>query len=780
MVATFDWLIQDTERLASCRHDNPYAILGPQPLPDDGWVVRAWLPDAEHVVLQHVGGEALPMATRHHPWLFELELLDHPGTNYRLDLQRGGVQSCQHDPYAFRDSWMGEVDRHLFAEGNHHHIWKRMGAHVREQDDVAGVQFCLWAPNAVSVSVIGTFNGWDGRMHPMQQRLGGTWELFVPGLAEGDVYKYEIRTKRGHCYGKADPYGFQHEVRPATASVVAANRFVWSDAEWMDRRDSRNPLEQPISVYEMHLGSWLHADAGQPYIEADGTARPPVPANDMKPGTRLLTYPELADKVVPYVKARGFTHIELMPITEHPFEGSWGYQVTGWYAPTSRYGRPDEFRAFVDHCHREGIGVILDWVPGHFPKDNHGLAYFDGNFLYEHGDSRIGEHKEWGTLIFNYSRNEVRNFLVSSALFWLDEFHIDGIRVDAVASMLYRDYLRPEGEWLPNEHGGRENTEAVTFLQQMNATLFNYFPGILSIAEESTEWSGVTLPTHMNGLGFNLKWNMGWMHDMLDYFEMDPWFRQFHQNLITFSIMYNYSENFMLALSHDEVVHEKSSLLHKMPGDDWQKFANTRAILSYMWTHPGKKTIFMGMELGQRGEWNVWDDLEWDKLQYPEHQKLIKLIDDLNALYRSEPALWREDFHTNGFQWIDCDDKSSSVISFMRRDSVSGNWLVVVCNFTPHSHANYRIGVPLQGWYNEIFNSDSEIYGGSNMGNMGGSLTENCSLHGYGQSVDLSLPPLATLILRHDPGRTHAAGPAGPDHVAATPASTPAMSQHHG
>ena len=756
VVATFDWLIQDAERLANCRHDHPYTVLGPQPLADTGWVVRAWLPDAERVALRLPGREALPMATKYHRWLFELALPEHPGTSYRLELQRGGIESCQHDPYAFRDAWMGEVDRHLFAEGNHHHIWKHMGAHVLERDGVAGVQFCLWAPNAVSVSVIGNVNGWDGRMHPMQQRLGGTWELFMPGMAEGDVYKYEIRTKRGHCYGKADPYGFQHEVRPATASVVAANRFNWSDGEWMHQRDSRNPLEQPISVYEMHLGSWLHADASKPWIDADGTARTPVPANDMKPGTRLLTYLELADKVIPYVKARGFTHIELMPITEHPFEGSWGYQVTGWYAPTSRYGKPDEFRAFVDRCHSEGIGVILDWVPGHFPKDNHGLAYFDGNFLYEHGDSRIGEHKEWGTLIFNYSRNEVRNFLVSSALFWLDAFHIDGIRVDAVASMLYRDYLRPEGEWLPNEHGGRENTEAVTFLQQMNATLFSYFPGILSIAEESTEWSGVTSPTHMSGLGFNLKWNMGWMHDMLDYFEMDPWFRQFHQNLITFSMMYHYSENFMLALSHDEVVHEKSNLLHKMPGDDWQKFANTRAILVYMWTHPGKKTIFMGMEFGQRGEWNVWDDLEWDKLQYPEHQKLMKLVDDLNALYRSEPALWREDFDTNGFQWIDCDDKNNSVVSFMRRDAISGSWLVVICNFTPNPHASYRIGVPLAGWYQEVFNSDSAIYGGSNTGNMGGRFTDNCSMHGYGQSVDLSLPPLAILILRHDPDRTQA------------------------
>ncbi|MFN9645231.1 MAG: 1,4-alpha-glucan branching enzyme, partial [Cyanobacteriota bacterium] len=532
-----EWMVDDAQRLAECRHDHPLAVLGVQPLEGGGWVVRAWVPDAESVELLLDGAEPVPMATPHHPWVFEAPLAHDPGAAYRYRVRRGGIEHIQHDPWAFRQEWMGELDRHLFAEGNHHHIWKFMGAHLGERDGVKGVQFCVWAPHARSVAVLGDFNGWDGRHHPMQLRLGGVWELFLPGIPAGAAYKYEVRAQNGHCYQKSDPYGFRHEVRPNHGSIVAElGRYNWNDGHWIDQRDSRNPLDQPVSVYEMHLGSWLHAAADAPYIEPDGTARPPVPAADLKPGARLLTYAELADRLIPYVKERGFTHIELLPISEHPFDGSWGYQVTGWYAPTSRHGTPDEFRAFVDRCHAEGIGVILDWVPGHFPKDAHGLAFFDGTHLYEHGDPRIGEHKEWGTLIFNYSRNEVRNFLVANLVFWFEEFHIDGIRVDAVASMLYRDYLRPEGQWLPNEHGGRENTEAVRFLQQANHVLFQHFPGALSIAEESTTWPLVTQPTDIGGLGFNLKWNMGWMHDMLDYFELDPWFRQFHQNHVTFSI----------------------------------------------------------------------------------------------------------------------------------------------------------------------------------------------------------------------------------------------------
>ena len=743
-----DSLKDDGQRLSECRHESPFSILGPQPFKDK-WIIRIWMPEASEVELI-TQQTKIKLQNPNHEWIFEGVLEKDPGNDYQIKVNRGGIEHVQHDPWSFRKEWMGEIDRHLFAEGNHHHIWRKMGAHLTEINKKQGVMFCLWAPHAKSVSVIGDLNSWDGRHHPMQKRLGGIWELFIPGLSEGDLYKYEIRTEKGHCYEKADPYGFQHEVRPAKSSVISKiDSFQWNDQSWISNRDNRDPLEQPISVYEMHLGSWMHASSDDPFINSNGEHRAPVPAADMKPGSRLLTYKELANKVIPYVKERGFTHIELMPISEHPFDGSWGYQVTGWYAPTSRFGSPDEFRAFVDSCHKEGIGIILDWVPGHFPKDQHGLAYFDGSHLYEHSDPRVGEHKEWGTLIFNYSRNEVRNFLVANLIFWFDQFHIDGIRVDAVASMLYKDYLRPEGEWIPNEDGGNENFEAVRFLQQANHVLFQHFPGALSIAEESTTWTGVTKPTDMDGLGFNLKWNMGWMHDMLDYFEIDPWFRQFNQNNITFSICYNFTENFMLALSHDEVVHGKSHLLHKMPGDDWQKYANTRALLAYMWTHPGKKTIFMGMEFGQRQEWNVWDDLQWDLLNYEPHKGIQKLVDDLNNLYKREPALWRNDFDEYGFQWIDCDDNKNSVISFMRREKTDGEWLVIVANFTPQNHSNYRIGVPVDGFYEEIFNTDASQYGGSNLGNMGGKSTDLYNIHGYENSIDLCLPPLSVLVLKH-------------------------------
>ncbi len=743
-----DSIKEDGQRLSECRHDSPFSILGPQPFKDK-WIVRIWMPEANEVELL-VNARKVQLKNPNHESIFEGVLEKDPGTNYQIKVNRGGIEHIQNDPWSFRQEWMGEIDRHLFAEGNHHHIWRKMGAHLTEIDQKQGVMFCLWAPHAKSVSVIGNLNSWDGRHHPMQKRLGGIWELFIPGLKNGDLYKYEIRTEKGHCYEKADPYGFQHEVRPAKSSIISEiDSYKWNDQSWISKRDNKDPLEQPISVYEMHLGSWMHASTDDPYIDSNGENRAPVPAADMKPGSRLLTYKELANKVIPYVKERGFTHIELMPISEHPFDGSWGYQVTGWYAPTSRYGSPNEFRSFIDSCHKEGIGIILDWVPGHFPKDQHGLAYFDGSHLYEHSDPRIGEHKEWGTLIFNYSRNEVRNFLVANLIFWFDQFHIDGIRVDAVASMLYKDYLRPEGEWIPNEDGGNENFEAVRFLQQANHVLFQHFPGALSIAEESTTWSGVTKPTDMDGLGFNLKWNMGWMHDMLDYFEIDPWFRQFNQNNITFSICYNFTENFMLALSHDEVVHGKSHLLHKMPGDDWQKYANTRALLAYMWTHPGKKTIFMGMEFGQRQEWNVWDDLQWDLLNHAPHKGIQKLVDDLNLLYKKEPALWRNDFDEYGFQWIDCDDNKNSVISFMRREKTEGEWLIIVANFTPQSHSNYRIGVPVSGFYEEVFNTDASQYGGSNLGNMGGKATDLFNIHGYENSIDLCLPPLSVLILKH-------------------------------
>ena len=745
---SFDWMIEASQSLAECKQADPFNYLGPQPHNDE-WIIRVWMPEADEVFLITEQKE-IKLSNPNHEWVFETLLKKNPEIKYELKVRRRGIEHVQRDPWAFRDEWMGEIDRHLFAEGNHQHIWRKMGAHTLSSNGIEGVMFCLWAPNARSISVIGDMNSWDGRHHPMQKRLGGIWELFIPGIKEGDLYKYEIRTNEGHCYQKADPYGFQHEIRPLTSSIVKGlDGYNWNDNEWIKNRDGRNPLDNPISVYEMHLGSWMHASKQEPYIEENGKQRDPVEAAELKPEARLLTYDELSEKLIPYVKERGFTHIELMPISEHPFDGSWGYQVTGWYAPTSRYGNPNEFKRFVDTCHKEGIGIILDWVPGHFPKDRHGLAFFDGAHLYEHADPRIGEHKEWGTLIFNYSRNEVRNFLVANLIYWFDQFHIDGIRVDAVASMLYRDYLRPDGEWIPNENGGNQNTEAVNFLQQANHVLFENFPGALSIAEESTTWPMVTKPTDMGGLGFNLKWNMGWMHDMLDYFELDPWFRQFHQNNITFSIWYNYTENFMLALSHDEVVHGKSHLLHKMPGQDSQKYANTRALLAYMWTHPGKKTIFMGMEFGQRDEWNVWGDLQWDLLNYPPHKGIQCLVDDLNKLYKSEKSLWKDDFDQYGFQWIDCTDNTNSVISFMRREQETGEWLVVIANFTPENQSNYRLGVPVKGYYKEIMNTDSSKYGGNNQGNMGGKTSVEWNIHGYENSLELFLPGLSLIVLKH-------------------------------
>ena len=748
-----DWIKSEAFNLENCCNDNPFNILGPHQN-ENSWVVRVWMPEADQVSILFKGKE-FTTTNPNHKWLFEASIPENPQSNYRINVLRGGINHTQLDPWAFTDEWMGDLDRHLFAEGNHHHIWKKMGAHITELGGNKGVMFCIWAPNAKTISIISDVNSWDGRHHPMQKRLGGIWELFMPLMNEGDTYKYEIRTQEGHIYEKSDPYGFLHEVRPQNGSIISKlNDFNWNDKNWIKDRDSNDQLNKPISVYEMHLGSWMHESNENLYIDKNGTKRKPVPAADLKPGTRLLTYPELTKKLIPYVKERGFTHIELMPISEHPFDGSWGYQVTGWYAPTSRYGTPNEFKEFINTCHEEGIGVILDWVPGHFPKDKHGLAFFDGCHLYEHADPKIGEHKEWGTLIFNYSRNEVRNFLVANLVYWFEEFHIDGIRVDAVASMLYRDYLRPDGEWIANEHGGNENIEAVKFLQQANHVLFQHFPGALSIAEESTTWPMVTKPTDIGGLGFNLKWNMGWMHDMLDYFEIDPWFRQFHQNSVTFSITYNYTENFMLALSHDEVVHGKSHLLHKMPGDDWKKYANTRALLTYMWTHPGKKTIFMGMEFGQRSEWNVWDDLQWELLQFQPHLGIRNLVDDLNKLYKSEPALWRNDFDPYGFQWIDCDDRSNSVISFMRRETDTNEWLVIAANFTPNLHETYKIGVPLKGFYKEIFNSDASRYGGSNKGNMGGKYSLDFNIHSYENALDLILPPLSVSIFKYLPSKS--------------------------
>jgi len=749
------------DRIVSNQHHDPFEILGCHQISENGqsvWAVRAYLPNAERVsVLCPEQRQEYPMVSVHHPHFFECHIPVAELNNYQLKIFENGHERVIYDPYAFRSSKLTDFDIHLFAEGNHHRIYEKLGAHLLTVDGVSGVYFAVWAPNARNVSVIGNFNHWDGRKHQMARRGNGIWELFIPGLGVGEHYKYEIKNNDGHIYEKSDPYGFAQEPRPKTASIVAdLNAYEWGDREWLEKRRHTEPLNQPISVFEVHLGSWLHASMEEPPLDEKGNPQEPVQVAELKPWARFLTYRELAAKLIPYVKELGYTHIELLPVAEHPFDGSWGYQVTGYYAPTSRYGSPADFMYFVDQCHQNGIGVIVDWVPGHFPKDGHGLAFFDGTHLYEHADPRKGEHKEWGTLVFNYGRHEVRNFLVANALFWFDKYHIDGIRVDAVASMLYLDYGRKEGEWLPNEYGGRENLEAANFLRQVNHVIFSYFPGILSIAEESTAWPMVSWPTYTGGLGFNLKWNMGWMHDILDYFSMDPWFRQFHQNNVTFSMWYHHSENFMLALSHDEVVHGKSNIIGKMPGDRWQKFANLRCLFTYMFTHPGKKTMFMGMEFAQWSEWNVWSDLEWHLLEYEPHQQTKRFFQDLNALYRSEPSLYSQDFSQDGFEWIDCSDNRHSVVSFIRWDKDYKDFVVVVCNFTPQPHSHYRIGVPEHGFYTELFNSDAREYGGSNMGNLGGKWADEWAYHNRRYSLDLCLPPLGVLILKLDRQKTAA------------------------
>jgi 1,4-alpha-glucan branching enzyme len=751
------------DRIVWNQHDDPFQVLGAHPIEENGkvkrWVVRAYLPNADtaSVILPEQRQE-FPMESVHNPHFFQCTIDIEELANYQLRVKEGDRDRVIYDPYAFRSPKLTDFDIHLFSEGNHHRIYEKLGAHPLEVNGVQGVYFAVWAPNARNVSILGNFNHWDGRKHQMAKRGNGVWELFIPDLNVGEHYKYEIKNYEGHIYEKSDPYGFQQEVRPKTASIVTElDSYTWNDSEWMEHRRHTDPLTQPISVYECHLGSWLHASASEPAQLPNGETEPMVVVSELKPGARFLTYRELAHKLIPYVKDLGFTHVELLPVAEHPFDGSWGYQVTGYYAPTSRYGTPEDFMYFVDQCHQNGIGVLVDWVPGHFPKDGHGLAFFDGTHLYEHADPRKGEHKEWGTLVFNYNRNEVRNFLVANALFWFDKYHIDGMRVDAVASMLYLDYFRKEGEWVTNQYGGRENLEAADFLRQVNNLLFSYYPGILSIAEESTSWPMVSWPTYVGGLGFNLKWNMGWMHDMLDYFSMDPWFRQFHQNNVTFSIWYHHSENFMLALSHDEVVHGKSNIIGKMPGDRWQKFANVRCLFSYMFAHPGKKTLFMSMEFAQWSEWNVWGDLEWHLLQYEPHQQLKQFMSDLNRLYCSTPALYSQDFGEEGFEWIDCSDNRHSVVSFIRWSKDREDFVVVVCNFTPQPHSHYRVGVPVHGFYNEIFNSDSRDYGGSNMGNLGGKWADEWWFHGRPYSLDLCLPPLSVSVFQLDKEKTEEA-----------------------
>ena len=636
-------------------------------------------------------------------------------------------------------NWLSDFDLHLFGEGKHYSIYEKLGAHLTEREGQSGVYFAVWAPHAQEVGVVGDFNNWDSHQCPMKRNQMGIWEAFVPGLTSGEKYKYAIKNAQGYSCLKTDPYGYQQELRPATASIVTDLSYSWQDESWLAHRSQANLHEMPISIYEVHLGSWLHSSLETPPESGQAV---PVPH---KSGARFLTYRELADKLIPYVKEVGYTHIELLPITEHPFDGSWGYQVVGYYAPTSRYGTPQDFMYFIDRCHQAGIGVLIDWVPGHFPKDAHGLAAFDGTSLYEYDDWRKGEHKGWGTLVFNYERYEVRNFLIASALFWFEKYHIDGIRVDAVASMLYLDYEREE--WVTNAHGGRENLEAVEFLRQLNEAIFQHYPGVLSIAEESTTWEKVSHPIEVGGLGFNFKWNMGWMNDTLSYFHVQSQDRSNVHNKLTFSIWYAFSEKFMLALSHDEVVHGKGHLWQKMPGDEAQKMANLRGLFAYMFTHPGKKTLFMGMDLGQTREWNVNADLDWWLLESESHQQLHQLVKDLHQIYHGEPALYSDDFTNEGFEWIDCHDMPRGMITYLRKDKYSDEVLIVVCNFKPNVYQNYWVGVREPGSYREIINTDDKKYGGNGQVNPSLEARQwNSSPWDY--ALEITVPPLSVMIFK--------------------------------
>ena len=717
------------------RHENPFAILGPHEVSHSGSsavAVRAYLPGSRQVwVVDPSHGGALPMRRIHQEGLFEAicPMLDKQSqSKYTLRAEdANGHRTERHDPYAF-PPLLGELDLHLLGEGTHWRSYEKLGAQIRVIEGITGVNFAVWAPNATGVSIVGDFNGWDSRRHPMRKHIpSGVWELFVPGLKEGDIYKYHVR-HHGSAVEKSDPYGFAAELPPRTASKVAdLTKHTWNDAAWMAERNRRNGLDAPMSIYEVHLGSWRR------------------PGDDW---SRWMNYREIAPLLVDYCKELGFTHIELLPVSEHPFTGSWGYQTVGYFAATSRYGTPEDFMFFVDHCHQNGIGVLIDWVPAHFPRDDHGLRRFDGTALYEHADPRQGEHPDWGTMIFNYGRNEVRNFLISNALFWLDRYHIDGLRVDAVASMLYLDYSRNEGDWIPNEYGGRENIPAISLLKSFNEQVHLQFPGTLTVAEESTAWGGVSRPTYTGGLGFSMKWNMGWMNDTRRYIRHEPIHRKYHHDELTFSLIYAFTENFILPLSHDEVVHGKGSLLDQMPGDLWQKFANLRMLYGYMWTHPGKKLLFMGGEFGQWNEWDCNHSLQWDLLQWESHRGLQKYVGDLNRLMRREPALHEVDFEFTGFEWIDCHNWEESTLSFVRRAKNSADFLVVAFNFTPVPRMTHRLGVPELCWYDEISNSDSMYYGGSNVGNFPGAMAEAKPWHGRPYSIRIVLPPLSAVVFK--------------------------------
>jgi 1,4-alpha-glucan branching enzyme len=722
--------------LIQARHANPFELLGPHEVTWEGsraLSVRAFLPNAEQVwVVDREHRQSRPMRKIHPAGFFEA-ICPWPenGNRERYELRmsaESGQVITLHDPYAF-EPLLSDFDRYLLAEGRHWHAYNRLGAQLREVDGVAGVNFAVWAPNAEAISLVGDFNEWDGRRNQMRKHIpSGIWELFVPGLKVGEKYKYRVRGGHGEVVDKSDPYGFAAELPPCTASIVTdLSTYQWTDGDWMHRRRETNWLEKPISVYECHLGSWRR---------------------DWHRHNGWMNYRDLAHELVKYCQEMGYTHVELLPVSEHPFTGSWGYQTVGYYAVTSRYGTPEDFMYFVDYCHRHDIGVILDWVPAHFPKDGHGLRRFDGSALYEHEDPRQGEHPDWGTLIFNYGRNEIRNFLLANALFWFDKYHIDGLRVDAVASMLYLDYSRKEGEWIPNQYGGRENIEAIHFLRDFNRLAHAEHPGVLTIAEESTAWGGVSHPTDTGGLGFSLKWNMGWMNDTLRYMKKDPVHRGFHHGELTFSLIYAFTENFTLPLSHDEIVHGKNSLLAQMPGDLWQKFANLRTLYAYMWTHPGKKLLFMGSDFGQWSEWNCDDSLQWDLLQWNSHAGLKRMVGDLNKLVRREPALHEVDFHYRGFEWIDCNNGQDSVLSYVRRAKDPNDFLVVVTNFTPVVRPGFTIGVPAAGHYSEVFNSDSSYYDGSNVGNFLGATAQEPGMHGRPATLTFTLPPLATVVFK--------------------------------
>jgi len=717
--------------LAAGSHGDPFSVLGMHEETDGRLLVRACLPGARSVdVVDTTNGKIVTTLPQIHKDGVFGGLLGRRKQRfpYRLRIDWGHTVQEAEDPYRFPPV-LSDFDIHLLGEGTHARTYERLGAHPTTIDGIDGVAFAVWAPNAKRVSVVGGFNGWDGRRHVMRLRHGcGIWEIFIPNLEVGEVYKYELLDSQGRMLSlKADPYAFAAEMPPKTASIVSdISKFEWSDGEWMAKRAEANALDAPMSVYEVHLGSWK---------------RKP------EDGYRYLTYHEMADELVPYVKDMGYTHIELLPVSEHPFDGSWGYQPVGLFAPTSRFGTPDDFRAFVDRCHAEGLGVILDWVPAHFPNDPHGLANFDGTHLYEHADPRKGQHKDWGTLIYNFGRREVANFLYSNALFWVDTYHIDGLRVDAVASMLYLDYSRDSGEWVPNEFGGNENLEAVAFLRRMNEAVFGEGNGATTIAEESTAWPSVSRPTYLGGLGFGYKWNMGWMHDTLLYMSKESVHRRYHQNNLSFGLVYAFTENFVLPLSHDEVVHGKGSLIGKMPGDQWQRFANLRAYFAFMFGHPGKKLLFMGSEIAQEREWSHDRSLDWHLLENPMHEGIRRLIRDLNRLYREVPALHEVDFEPAGFSWIDNQDADQSVISWIRRARNPEDVAIVVSNFTPVVRESYRIGVPSNGFYAERVNSDASDYGGGGIGNKGGVQAEKIPAHGQPFSLNLTLPPLATLIL---------------------------------